>query len=249
MFTFVKNIEVPQYSVFYSFIERGDTILGFGRNRYDDKKIRKLIFNKNFELLKDCGIRLIGEDPRIFEHDNQTYIVDNSLKDSHIINDNEYIKIKCPGKNFSFLSHDNKLYFIEWYFPFILREMDTTTGETKVIYTDDKIGNRKYRGGTPGYLLKDSLYYGFGHITDNENVIKHFPFLWILDMDKYELKVIEVEKPGYARDIMDPTCVLNLNEKYYLFTAESDHTWFRDQEYKTNMYEFCIDDLKIKSLE
>jgi hypothetical protein len=48
---------------------------------------------------------------------------------------------------------------------------------------------------------------------------------------------------------MDPTCVLNLNEKYYLFTAESDHTWFRDQEYKTNMYEFCIDDLKIKSLE
>ena len=52
------------------------------------------------------------------------------------------------------------------------------------------------------------------------------------------LIVIEnVIQPENGKNICDPTSVIELHDKRYLITAESDKIWFCDQDYVTNVYE------------
>ena len=99
----------------------------------------------------------------------------------------------------------------------------------------------EYRGGTPGYKLNDNEYYGFGHRTYYENnIIKHDIFKWIVHFDKDKLPRIshfDIEQPYNSKYICDPTSIIEINNKKYLITAETDKGWFEEQDYVTNVYE------------
>ena len=101
--------------------------------------------------------------------------------------------------------------------------------------------NYEYRGGTPGYKLTDDKYYGFGHRTyTQDNILKHDIFKWIVYFENNKLPRIlffNITQPYNSRNICDPTSVIEINNKKYLITAESDKAWFYEQDYITNVYE------------
>ena len=171
--------------------------------------------------------------------------MDNFLNDMFLIDyeTKQYTKIDVIGKNMSFINHNNVLYFIYYIKPFQLCTFDVVTGAiTRVVVDDDRCHyNYEYRGGTPGYKLNDDKYYGFGHRTYvTDNVIKHDIFLWIIYFEKDKLPRIShfnVEQPPNSKNICDPTSVIEINNKLYLITAETDKSWWYEQDYVTNVYQ------------
>jgi hypothetical protein len=171
--------------------------------------------------------------------------LDNYLHDMFLIDyeNKKYTKINISGKNISFISHNNILYFIHYIKPFVLYTFDIETGDIKKIDVDDDGKNRnyEYRGGTPGYKLKKNKYYGFGHRTHIQNgILKHDIFKWIVSFHKNKLPRItyfDIDKPANSKNICDPTSVIKMDDKKYLITAESDAGWFCEQDYITNVYE------------
>lgn len=246
---FKKRINTTTNSIFYSLIQFNNEIIGFGRQltfklgRYD--YIKKVILNKNFDIIEDNRIYFRGEDPRSFEYNNKLYILDNYYDNMSLIDyeSKKFIKINISGKNISFLSHNNILYFIHYIKPFKLYTFDITSGNCKEIKVDDDNNtyNYEYRGGTPGYKLNDNEYYGFGHRTYIENnILKHDIFKWILyfENDKHpRILHFDIEQPFNSRNICDPTSIIEIDNKKYLITAETDNPWFYEQDYITNVYE------------
>ena len=100
--------------------------------------------------------------------------------------------------------------------------------------------NYEYRGGTPGYKLDDNKYYGYGHRTYiKNNTVIHDIFKWVVyfDQELPRISVFSIDQPNNSKNICDPTCVIEINNKKYLITAETDKTWFEEQDYITNVYE------------
>ena len=132
------------------------------------------------------------------------------------------------------------MYYIK---PFQLYIYDIDTNNVINIDVDDdkKDYNYEYRGGTPGYKINDNEYYGFGHRTYiNKNGVKHDIFKWIIFFDdnkKPRVSHYNIDQPDGSKNICDPTSVIEINDKKYLITAESNNTWFSDQDYVTNVYE------------
>lgn len=158
------------------------------------------------------------------------------------INDNKYIKINTSGKNISFIPHYDELYFIHYIKPFVLCKFDIETGKITQIDVDDDglTYNYEYRGGTPGYKLTDDSYYGFGHRTYFDTVLKHDIFIWIVSFETNKLPNIfhlDITQPPNSKNICDPTSVIYLNNKKYLITAETNEPWFSSQDYTNNVYE------------
>jgi len=135
------------------------------------------------------------------------------------------------------------LYFIHYIKPFELYTFDIENGNiTKIEVDDDKNNyNYEYRGGTPVYKLNENEYYGFGHRTyKQDNILKHDIFMWIVYFDNNKLPRIshfDIEQPYNSKNICDPTSVIEINNKKYLITAETDNPWFYEQDYITNVYE------------
>ena len=127
--------------------------------------------------------------------------------------------------------------------PFNLYTFDVETGNiTKIDVDDDKNNyNYEYRGGTPGYKLNENEYYGFGHRTYIEDsILKHDIFKWVVYFDNNKLPRIshfDIEQPCNSKNICDPTSIIEINNKKYLITAETDKSWFCEQDYITNVYE------------
>ena len=247
MFIFFKKINTTKNSIFYSLINYNNEIIGFGRKYYGEERIiKKIKLDNNFNIIEDNNNYIKGEDPRCFEYNNKLYILDNYLNDMYLIEyDNviKYIKINISGKNISFINHNNILYFIHYIKPFELYTFEIETGNiTNVKVDDDKNNyNYEYRGGTIGYKLNDNEYYGFGHRTYiKDNILTHDIFKWIIYFYNDKLpKIIhyDIEQPNNSKNICDPTSVIEINNKKYLITAESDNIWFCDQDYITNVYE------------
>jgi hypothetical protein len=245
-FSFIKRLDTTKNSIFYSLIKRNDEIIGFGRKYYGVERLIKIIkLDNNFNIIEDNSVYIKGEDPRCFEYNNKIYVLDNFLNDMFLIDyeNNKFIKINISGKNISFINHNNILYFIHYIKPFELYTFDIETGNIKKISVDDdkKTYNYEYRGGTSGYKLNDNEYYGIGHRTYEKNgITKHYLFKWILHFDNDKLPRIthfDIEQPCNSKNICDPTSIIEIDNKKYLITAESEHTWFRDQDYITNIYE------------
>lgn len=245
-FLFVKRILTPNNSIFFSLIRHNDEIIAFGRRHYmNGRFIQKVTLDEQFKIIQDDNIQFVGEDPRCFEHNNKIYVLDNYFNDLHLIDyeSSTRVKINILGKNLSFVSHDNVLYFIHYIKPFELYQIDPATGHvTRIEVDDDKQSyNYEYRGGTPGYKLDDSTYYGFGHRTySKDSIMKHDIFKWVLHFEPDKLPRIShfnVQQPEHSRNICDPTSVINVGGKSYLITAESDRPWFCEQDYITNVYE------------
>lgn len=248
--SFIKKINTTENSIFYSLIQYENQILGFGRKHYKDNRIiKKVIFNDNFDIIEDRNIFFRGEDPRCFIYKNKLYILDNFLSDMYLIDykEKKYIKIDISGKNISFIPHKNKLYFIHHIKPFELYHFDIETRKiSKINIKDDKnTYNYEYRGGTPGYKMSENEYYGFGHRTyKKNNILKHDIFKWIVNFELDEfprIYILNIDRPKNSGNICDPTSVIEIKDKKYLITAESDEPWFHDQDYLTNVYEIIED--------
>ena len=247
MFTFVKRIETKKDSIFYSFINYKNEILGFGRKHYRyENKIKLIKVDESFNIIEDNNQLIDGEDPRCIIHKEKLYVTDNYANKQKIYDyeNNKYIKINIQGKNLSLISHKDELYFIHSTKPFVIYKLDINNENIENIVTKQTTYdvNSEYRGGTSGYRLKKNpnMYYGFGHRTYyKNNILLHDIFLWIVDFtnEHPSINVIDVEKPKNAKNICDPTCVIEINNKLYLITAESDYSWFCQQDYITNVYE------------
>ena len=245
-FFFIKRINTIKNSIFYSFIKCNNDIIGFGRKYYGvGREVKKIVINEDFDIIEDNNIVIKGEDPRCFEFNNKIYILDNFLNDMYLIEyeTNKSIKLNIGGKNLSFFAHNNTLYFIHYIKPFELYSIDLESGTiVKIEVDDDKLDyNYEYRGGTPGYKLTDTTYYGLGHRTyTKNNRVVHDIFKWELYFDNDKLpriSHINIKQPMHSKNICDPTCIIELNHKKYLITAESDKEWFCEQDYITNVYE------------
>jgi hypothetical protein len=255
MLTFFKRIETTKNSIFYSFIHYKNEIVGFGRNHYDsENKIKKIKIDESFNIIEDNNETFEGEDPRCFIHKETLYVTDNYLNRQKLYDyeNKKFIKINSRGKNLSFISHNDNLYFIYLTQPFTLYNMNVIDGSVQSVITKNNYSrNPEYRGGTPGYKFKTNpnKYYGFGHRTYNKRIMStnnksipiliHDIFLWIVDFTNKNpsIIVVDIEKPQDAKNICDPTCVIEINNKLYLVTAESEHSWFCEQDYITNVYE------------
>ena len=247
-FVFVKRLNTTKNSIFYSLIKYKDQILGFGRTHYLSREVKQVTLDANLNITEDNNIVFRGQDPRCFIFDDKLYILDNQLNDMHLTEyeNRVHIKIDISGKNASFFCHNSKLYLIHYIKPFQLYTIDVTTGKlTRVSVDDDKeTYNFEYRGGTPGYRLSENEYYGFGHRTyiDKQNILKHDIFKWVVcfsdDGDKLpRITFSDVEQPQNSKNICDPTSIFETDNKKYLLTAESEHIWFYEQDYVTNIYE------------
>ena len=247
-FELVKRVDTPPLSIFYSMIHYKNEIFGFGRNHYwDERLINNIKLNENFDIIENIK-KFKGEDPRCFIHKEKLYVLDNFLNDMYLIryDDMEFIKINISGKNLSYISHNDKLYFIHYMKPFILYEHDLDTNTITHVPTFLGLeANHEYRGGTPGYRLGTNKYYGFGHRTYwKDSILLHDVFLWIVSFENEfpEITIHDVIQPPNSEIICDPTCVIEINNKYYMVTAESHGIWWYEQDYITNVYE-------IKNLE
>ena len=100
-FSFVKRIDTSKNSIFYSLIKKNNVIVAFGRNKYNEIKIKKNVLDESFNVIEDDNIIFKGEDPRCFEYNNKIYILDNFFNDMHLIDydDMKYIRINISGKN------------------------------------------------------------------------------------------------------------------------------------------------------
>ena len=205
---------------------------------------------KTVNIEDNCVKWTKAADPRCFFHKNKLYVLNNSCTNNSLIdyNTRKHIKIKINGevggKNFTFISHSDKLYFIQWMKPFILYEFDIDKENATEVYSDYTETDYEYRGGTPGYKYNkyqlNNEYYGFGHRTyKKNNIVTHDIFLWVLTFNKKKPKIsiIDILKPNNAKNICDPTSVIEIDNKKYLITAESEKEWFSDQDYITNVYE------------
>jgi hypothetical protein len=248
-FNLIKRIQTETNSIFYSIVEYNGEFLGFARQSalqyYKDSRIKHVKFDKDLNIIRDNILTYIGEDPRVFIHNNSLYIVDNTFNNIQLIHYDTGRRIPIPisGKNLTFISHNNILYFIHYLKPFVLFEynIDLQTITKKAVSDDGNTYNYEYRGGTSAYVYAFSKdkYYGFGHRTYHKNsVLTHDVFKWIITFSETpSIEIVEVEQPPNSKNICDPTSIINIDNKNYLITAESDTHWFDKQDYVTNIYE------------
>mgnify|MGYP001130315780 CR=1 FL=1 len=240
---FVKRINTLKDSIFYSLIHYNNKILGFGRKKYNSNEIIQVELNNSFDIIETYPNSIKGEDPRCFCYKNELYVLDNYSNKNIVINykNKTSIPLNLKGKNRSFFSHNNLLYFIDYIKPFTLKILDVNTGKISDVSVVDNKKNLEYRGGTPGYKNKENEYYGYGHRTyKKDEVLKHDIFKWIIYFEKNKLPRIEhfdIEQPQNSKNICDPTSVIEIDKKKYLITAESVKPWFCKQDYVTNVYE------------
>lgn len=242
------DINVPMYSCWYSFIRHKDKYIGFGRSQVTgDWTVRHPLnyaeLDTNTWTLASCTTtNIIGEDPRIFHHKGDLYFVDNYVNSVKLFNYDKktVVPIHLPGKNFTWISRDDKLYAIYTMLPLVMVEVNPETGVIKKFHAEE--GNSDYilyRGGTPGYKLGETTYYGFGHMTYAQAVPGHpssyDPFLWIFDFATKKIRIVAMDKPSPSR-VIQPTCVI---DDKYLVTAESMDLWggpTTPENWKSNGY-------------
>ena len=254
---FVKKIDgITEKSVFYALIKVNNEIIGFGRQllykNSGDDYIKKVTLNETFDIIEDNNIHFTGEDPRAFYHNDKLFVVDNYFNKIRLYNvfNQKYIPVYAPGKNFSFVSHNNELYFIHVMRPFYLLKINLETTEIEQCEVNSRGDcNGEYRGGTPGYKLTENIYYGFGHRTYHKNgILTHDIFYWNLDFtnEKPDFKIVDIDKPSNALNICDPTSIIEVNGENYMITAESERDWgISQQDFITNVYKLS----EIKKIE
>ncbi len=245
----MKTIDVPMYSCWYSIIKRGENeYIGFGRHQVTgDWTVRHplnvISLNEQFELIGGAQqMPVLGEDPRTFYHNGDLYVVNNFVHNVQLINYDKQtvLPVRLPYKNFSWISHEGKLYAIYTMVPLRMFEVDTETGECFPFVSTPGEEYVLYRGGTPGYKISGkNKYYGFGHMTYSQAVQGHpssyDPFLWIFDFETKKIDVHAIRKPSKS-PLVQPTCVV---DDTYLVTAESNDLWggpTTPENWKSNGY-------------
>ncbi len=255
-FRHVKRITTEPNSIFYTLLKLPDNkFIGFGRKNCQARILKKVVLNDTLDIIEDKNETFRGEDPRSFYFNDKMYVIDNYLNDMYLIEHDttapqKFTKIHMSGKNLSFIPHNGKLYFMHYIKPFVLYTCNVDTGicENVAVGNHQATRDAEYRGGTPGYLVKgtNNQYFGFGHRTYMVGaVMTHDVFKWVVTFPSDAatdtaptIQYFEVEQPPNSKNICDPTCVIERDDgKLYLVTAETEDTWFKDQDYITNVYE------------
>ena len=258
-FRHVKRIITEPNSIFYTLLKLPDNkFIGFGRKICPARILKKVILNEKLDIIEDKNETFRGEDPRSFYFNNKMYVIDNYCNDMYLIEHDatvaqKFTRIHMSGKNLSFIPHGGKLYFMHYIMPFVLYTCDVDTGicEKVAVGNHENTHDYEYRGGTPGYPVKgtDNQYFGFGHRTYMVGgVMTHDVFKWVVIFPADAaapptIEYFDVEQPPGSKNICDPTSVVVISdgnggaEKPYLITAETDETWFKHQDYITNVYE------------
>ena len=193
-----------------------------------------------FNIKEFSQDELKGEDPRTFIHNGDVYVTDNYYSDMYITNirTSKRTRLDVSGKNPTFISYKGNLYFFHHMMPLTIYKINVENGELEKINVPNPGNmNGEYRGGPPGYQIGEHNFYGYGHRTYIHNGLIHDPFRWDFDFETMCLKITLVKKPESAKNIMDPTSIVEINGKRYMMTAESDKAWNCEQEYITNVYQ------------
>lgn len=72
------------------------------------------------------------------------------------------------------------------------------------------------------------------------NILRHDVFYWVVYFENNKpprISHYDIEQPPNSKNICDPTSVVEVNNKKYLITAETDEQLFCEQDYITNVYE------------
>jgi hypothetical protein len=238
----------PQ-SIFYSMrkMEGMNVLESYYRLRYDWRALgRCYVSPDTWRVIKwSDGPVTVGEDPRMFHHGGKTYVLDNSWAASALMCPDEgFRRIGLPsnGKNYTLISHGSSVLCVEWFRPLRVHECtDLEKGEWKLKIMRDSDSDISFRGGTVGYLCKEAgIYFGFGHKTDIGESVRHVPYLWILDANKWTITTKIIDAPCFANAIVDPTSLVMHDGKLFMVTAESQLPWFQPQDYHTRIYSVTL---------
>ena len=247
LFRYVRDIQLPGNGIFLSVLPHG---LAYYRTGHMESSLRRGRLNQEWELITDPEWEKAGwEDPRVFVWKGRSYFTNNFLNQCSIcdVETGHEMPIRLEGKNFTFLP-GNELSFISWFQPLEIRTVAPgpprrTTRRPWSIFRLPR--QASWRGGTPGVMIEENLYAGFGHRTLHESgELRHYPFLWRLDLrgPRVRLETRLVELPGMW-PLCDPTCVLERGGKTYLITAQSPLSWFSEQPLRNAVYEFSWQNL------
>jgi hypothetical protein len=182
------DINVPMYSCWYSLIKYKGEYIGVGRSQVTgDWTLKhpltmvKLDPSNLAHVTETVKLPYWGEDPRLFYHAGDLYIVNNYIHNVQLINFDKgtCVQVKLPYKNFSWISHEGKLYAMFCMMPLMLFEVNPETGDCREVLCDSHTVPKYilYRGGTPGYRLgtNKNTYYGYGHMTYCQAIHGHPP--------------------------------------------------------------------------
>jgi hypothetical protein len=247
LFRYVSEIKLPGNGIFLSVLPDGR---GYYRKGHMSAGLGRGLLNQGWELITEPDWEKAGwEDPRAFVWKGRSYFTNNLLDRCGICDADSGHEISLPlkGKNFSYLP-GSQLSCISWFNPLEIRTLAPGPSRriTRRPWSLFRMPSQaSWRGGTPGVMIEEDLYAGFGHQTLHPSgQLRHYPFLWRLDLRgplaRLETRVVEL--PGMW-PLCDPTCVLERGGNNYLITAQSPLSWFSEQPLRTAVYEFSWQEL------
>jgi hypothetical protein len=121
--------------------------------------------------------------------------------------------------------------------PITIYKVDLKTGfATPIPYQWDRgAPDGELRGGTPLIKVNRSFQFGLAHRTYYRNgLLCHSPFVVAKINDKFEIH--PVVTPDHVPLLMDPSCILFMNDTYYVIITEADSAWAGPQSYAVNVY-------------
>jgi hypothetical protein len=247
-FNLYKKIKFDKLSesIFYSIISYKNKLICFALSSYmsESKLLKSQIDNEinvndNIEMIND----FLFVRPTPFIHKNNLYIVNKHFSNLSLydVDNKKYIKFNINKNNFSFISHNDELYFIYSIKPFILYKYLLETDQIIKLVVDNvgEIDNG-YVSNTCGYKFINNIYYGYGNNSylDKEKVVYDI-FMWTIDFNykNPHIEIYNIKKPSNSKNIFIPTSIYEYNYKSYLVSFETNDLWFVDKNFETNIYE------------
>jgi hypothetical protein len=228
----------------------------FSKNEYTYRYIfNDDQYNSVIKLANDLFIR--GEDPRSFFMNGKRYIAHNIFT-GNFANMQHYITEYDTGKHYQYIvDYPNFFYGKNWT-PFVTPEQNlyiihafdpfTVLSNGKVLFSVN-LGLEKrqrdqfckWRGNSNG-LVHKSIIYGFGHISENDEMERYKPFMWIIDPSSCTLKMAEVD---YQNDEYKFTHFNSLwiedDEAYICVWDEKEHQGVIDNRTRTSIFKLNFD--------
>lgn len=238
-----QNIPLTNHGIFVSCTDP-NLRLCYHRSRYDAYTLDRIVANKETVNIAR------GEDPRIFSYGKITYILNNRMNSTTLLQLNDKggisrtIPILSPiTKNAVPLIKRNKLVLIDFQarvaYITMIKEISVSMVQSWPI---NVTGGENFgcilRGGTPAVPYGDR-WVGMGHCTRKGDRLRHMPFFWHT-RDSVRFYVSKIRLPT-ANLIVDPTSLFveqtRFSTTWKLITAESNKSWFSKQIYLNRVYE------------
>ena len=269
--SYMKQLRLPAHpdAVFMSAcaIPDSDHLAVFYRERYDMYSTCMAILNGTMDVVLDAGPRFAQvEDPRAILFRDDIYVIDNHMaipRKIYQLSSGKSVVIRhdhpSQGKNWSPFEFNGQLHFVFSFFPLCVLRCNVSDGRCSDIMSGciGSTHSGEYRGGTNA-LVRYERVFGVGHRTLDGNT--HVPFLWsfpvaLLDGDMSRINAHDVvvlhdfSSSFEHRGIHDPSALVQVREKYYVFMTESARSWFEPQYYNLTIYQLEIPHVQVSTPE